>query len=649
MSEKIISEDYLKFKFVEEVVLNKDQAFFVERSPDAVNKTYLSHIKQINRLDGSWRQFTGGSKKDMLPKISPDNSKLAFLSSRNGQPQLFLMEINGGEAIQATTLEKPVLDFDWSFDSKKIAIKAKARLDSKTTSDFLASGYEKEQKEMKDEHQRLEEQDPRVLEDIVYRADTSFFRKGTFNQIYIYSLENDFLERITQDERNYSSPGWFDQDHILVTISEEPEALSDTASLLKINILSKEQQTLSTFYYPDRVTSKPIAFEGGNILLSVMKEGNIAGQNAYIGHLQASGDFRLINESVDRSADAPIFTSSVEGLCLVEDSGKARIYRFNLENSIFELLFEPESSITNFDGDQNEIYFTATDPMHPWAIWKWTSVAGSELLYDPNQDYLTSHKISSPEEFWLTNPEGQKYQNWFFEAENQNGQKPPLILSVHGGPHVMWNNAGTMWHEWQTQVAAGYSVLAMNPIGSSGYGEQFAQLITSKWGEADARDLLSAVDHLIDRVNPDRLYITGGSYAGYQTANVIAIDHRFKAACAQRGVYNLISFWSTTDIPKFEEFEWEGDVWERYDLLWHHSPISKAKSVQTPLLIIHGENDFRVNVEQAEELFAAYKKLGKEVLFVRYPRDGHELSRSGEPLHVIDRINRMNDWFDRHQ
>jgi len=148
------------------------------------------------------------------------------------------------------------------------------------------------------------------------------------------------------------------------------------------------------------------------------------------------------------------------------------------------------------------------------------------------------------------------------------------------------------------------------------------------------------------------LYITGGSYAGFQTANIIAKDNRFKAACSQRGVYNVLNFWMATDIPAWATYTWNWSFENMdYDLehLWKHSPTGQAKHIQTPLLIIHSENDFRVQISQAEELFGALKMQGKEAVLVRYPRDGHELSRSGEPLHVIDRLDRMMDWFETHK
>ncbi|MHA2252374.1 MAG: alpha/beta hydrolase family protein, partial [Candidatus Kariarchaeaceae archaeon] len=362
------------------------------------------------------------------------------------------------------------------------------------------------------------------------------------------------------------------------------------------------------------------------------------------------GSTKVINRELDRVIAFVKWISEDKAIVSIENKGKVELRLFNVGTFKFEKLFDHDTSIESFDcDDSKEIYFVSTSPKYPSAVWKLSNEKFS-LVYDPNEELLGDKKIVEPEEFWLTNPEGIKFQGWFYDAGEKDGMKPPMILSIHGGPHAMWNNAGSMWHEWQCSLARGYSILAMNPIGSGGFGEEFTKVIRSKWGVEDARDLLAGVDHFIDRVDPNRLYITGGSYAGFQTANIISRDHRFKAACSQRGVYNLATFWTVTDIPVWYTWELEGHVWEEGQLnkLWDLSPVGRAPYIETPLLIIHSENDYRVGISQAEELFAALKIQDKEAIFVRYPREGHELSRGGEPIHIVDRLERMFRWFDDH-
>jgi dipeptidyl aminopeptidase/acylaminoacyl peptidase len=162
-------------------------------------------------------------------------------------------------------------------------------------------------------------------------------------------------------------------------------------------------------------------------------------------------------------------------------------------------------------------------------------------------------------------------------------------------------------------------------------------------------DIMAGVDLLIEKgiVDEDRMALSGGSYGGYMTAWIIGHTDRFKAACTQRGVYNLVSMYGTTDIPFFLGAWFDTLPWLNQDKLWEHSPIAYAHNVTTPTLIIHSENDFRVPIEQGEQLFAWIRRAtDTPVKMIRYPREGHELSRSGEPAHRMSRLREMMTWFN---
>ena len=208
-----------------------------------------------------------------------------------------------------------------------------------------------------------------------------------------------------------------------------------------------------------------------------------------------------------------------------------------------------------------------------------------------------------------------------------------------------------MWHEFQAMAGAGYAVFYCNPRGSDGYGLEFHHSNRGDWGDGPMRDVLAGVDLLAGRdyIDGKRLCLTGGSYAGYLTAWIIGRDHRFAAACAQRGVYNLVSMRNTTDIPFFNDRE-TGSItpWDDVAALWNMSPISLVPNVQTPLLIEHSEQDYRVPIEQGEQLFQALKLMKKKVKMIRWPREGHELSRAGEPRHRLLRIESIIEWFNEH-
>ncbi len=215
----------------------------------------------------------------------------------------------------------------------------------------------------------------------------------------------------------------------------------------------------------------------------------------------------------------------------------------------------------------------------------------------------------------------------------------------------MWGpGEPTMWHEFQFMAANGYFVLYTNPRGSDGYGRQFKSVIERAWGDGPMQDVLTAVDTIVQRgvVDQERMVVTGGSYAGYLTAYLVGHDHRFKAAVAQRGVYDLATFFGEGNAWRLVPWEFKAYPWEDPDILRKESPITYAPEIRTPLLIMHADRDLRTGVSQSEMLYRTLKVLQRPVEYVRYPREGHDLSRTGEPLLRIDRLLRMVDFFDRH-
>jgi dipeptidyl aminopeptidase/acylaminoacyl peptidase len=207
----------------------------------------------------------------------------------------------------------------------------------------------------------------------------------------------------------------------------------------------------------------------------------------------------------------------------------------------------------------------------------------------------------------------------------------------------------SMWHEWQTLAARGYVVFFCNPRGSEGYGELWRDALRSGWGTADAPDILAGLEAVKQRVaiHPDKICVTGGSYGGYMTAWLLAHHDTFAAAVAARGVYNLSSLHGTSDAHELIEAEFGGFPWEVHEELWAHSPLAHAHRITTPLLILHAERDYRVPISEAEQLFSVLRRLKRTVEFVRYPREGHDLTRSGEPHHRADHLRRTIEWFDR--
>jgi dipeptidyl aminopeptidase/acylaminoacyl peptidase len=245
-------------------------------------------------------------------------------------------------------------------------------------------------------------------------------------------------------------------------------------------------------------------------------------------------------------------------------------------------------------------------------------------------------------EYWIMKP-----TNW------EPGKKYPTILEIHGGPTAMWGpGESSMWHEYQYYCARGYAVVYSNPRGSGGYGEAFMRANINDWGNGPMRDVLTALDKSAAEfawIDTSRLAVTGGSYAGYLIGYMLGHDQRFKAACAQRGVYDLRTFFGEGNAWRLVPNYFGGYPWEKstYDILERESPINYVQNVTTPLIIFHGENDLRTGVIQSEQFYKSLKVLGRTVEYVRHPGATHEITRSGNNRQRIDQMLRTWEFFER--
>jgi dipeptidyl aminopeptidase/acylaminoacyl peptidase len=271
----------------------------------------------------------------------------------------------------------------------------------------------------------------------------------------------------------------------------------------------------------------------------------------------------------------------------------------------------PERKLTNVNGDLNK-----------------------EIAWAPAERFTYKSVGDIDIEAWLVKPYG-------YEA----GHKYPLVLYIHGGPHSAYTEG--WFDEFQNLAGAGMWVLYTNPRGSSGYGGEFSNMIRNRWGDEDYLDLMKAVDIAAARpdVDPARLGVTGGSYGGFMTAWITTKTDRFKAAQTDRMIVNWVSWYGTSDAQTLTEGEFLGTPWQTWDSYINMSPIKYANKVKTPTLIVQSEEDHRTPIADAEQWFMALQKHNVPVEFLRYPRSNHDLSRTGEPWLLTDRLFRIRQWF----
>ncbi len=347
-----------------------------------------------------------------------------------------------------------------------------------------------------------------------------------------------------------------------------------------------------------------------------------------------------------------------------------------------ERLTAIDRGIRSFDVTDAAAVYVVTEVENPYEVYAASADLSRERrLSSHNASWLQNRQISQPEPFSLpvtTEADTFGMDAWLMRPPNAPdapaANTHPLMVQMHGGPSAMWGpGEATMWHEFQFMAAQGFAVVYSNPRGSGGYGYDFKRANYRDWGTGPMQDVLAAADSAL-AANPDldarRQVLTGGSYAGYLTAWIVSQTDRFRAAVAQRGVYDLSTFFGEGNawrlVPShFGGYPWEGNVPPPVNApsdtvavysdsldtprstLIRNSPQTYVDQINTPLLIMHANNDLRTGVIQSEMLYRSLKVLGRPVEYVRYPDAGHDLSRTGDPDQRLDRTLRIYEFMTR--
>jgi dipeptidyl aminopeptidase/acylaminoacyl peptidase len=335
----------------------------------------------------------------------------------------------------------------------------------------------------------------------------------------------------------------------------------------------------------------------------------------------------------------------------VEDHGNIHLYRVAVDGSSeAELVVGGDLTLTGYDWDGGTLAHTAFTPTSLSEVF-----AGDRQLTDLGKAFAGGRELVAPERFTAISPDGAEVEAWFMKpAGYEEGKKYPLLLNVHGGPFGQYGNK--FFDEFQVYAGAGYAVVYSNPRGSSGYSEEFARAIRGTgdgdgWGSVDYDDCMAVVDEAIKRfefVDADRVGVIGGSYGGFMASWMVGHTDRFQAAISERSVNQWVSMWGSGDFGWDYKGYTGAFLFEDLDSWWKTSPAAYAKDITTPLLILHSENDLRCPIEQGEHLFVTLRLLKRPVEMVRFPAEGHELTRSGSPLHRVMRFDIVLDWLARY-
>ena len=354
------------------------------------------------------------------------------------------------------------------------------------------------------------------------------------------------------------------------------------------------------------------------------------------------GDWRHEPSSVQWLADGSILMVGATG-------GSTGVFRVDPNAKRMTQVLSGRRRITGVSTDAKgtKLAFVTTDLTHPTELFVASANgSGERRLTGFNDKLLAEVAFSDAERFVFPSVGGLEIESWLMKPYGyQPGRKYPVVLYIHGGPHAAY---GENWFdEFQNLAAAGMFVLFTNPRGSSGYGADFTFSTRGQWGGDDYLDLMKAVDIVARRPDVDstRMGVTGGSYGGFMTAWITTKTDRFKAAQADRMISDWLYWYGASDAQGLTEFEFFGKPWDNFAMYDTLSPIRHVHKVRTPTLIVQSEEDHRTPMGNAELWFMALKKQGVPVELIRYPRSTHELSRSGEPWLLVDRLGRLRQWF----
>jgi dipeptidyl aminopeptidase/acylaminoacyl peptidase len=599
---------------------------------------------------GEPQRFTVAEGVDSEPAWSPSGDRIAFVSTRGAsddRPQLWVVPTEGGEAEQVTDVVGGVSSIAWGPDGDRIAFVQSVRPEE------VEAGLDCE---VGEDYER-EDPDPRVIDRHVYRSHESY-ADGARSHVYVVDLAADEVTAVTEGEVDCLGPAWGGDALYYPIRRGSDDKLEWDVEAHDFESGDAEVVTTVEGWGPSLAVDDSAGRDRIAYTTEPVDDPTLA-QTEIEVYDRASGEVTRPTAGVDRDVElwnashAPEWGPDGDYLyACTPDEGGYVLRRFDPDSereADAAVVLGGDRHVHGFSVGEDTVGVVQSEWDHPGDVVAATPAGGEEArLTRVNVDYLEDRAIREPEELTFESG-GTEIQGWVLTPPDYDAEETyPLAVEIHGGPHRMWSTTGSMWHEFQTLAARGYVVFWCNPRGSFGYGQSFRRAIERDWGDVTMQDVMAGAREVTDRdyVDADNAFVTGGSFGGYMTAWVVGHTDFFAGAVAQRGVYDLTGFYGSSDAYKLVEGDFRAVPWSDPEFLWEKSPVAYAEYVDTPTLLVHAENDYRTPANTAELLYRALLKHDVDTRLVRYPREGHELSRSGEPGHIVDRIERIARWFD---
>lgn len=621
----------------------RDVVFVLSR-PDVEDNRYRTDLWRLDlQSEEAGPVRLTRSTRDSSPAYSPDGSTLALLrAGEDGPAQLHIMPADGGDARPLTDQPLGVSSFAWSPDSSHLVYAARVPEEGRYGTDDAV---------------KPDQEAPRLIEHSTYLADGLGYVLDRPSQLFLIDLaelpapdaedaeELPTSTQLTRGAGDDSSPVFIHAGTRIAFIASRDRRGTWVPDTLVHDVCSISLQGKGFRRHTDgtgSVGSITVGRDGTAIYganpLGPSKQDFVA-RNAVLRRLDGPG-VALTDAETDHLACPPVITASGTAVAAFEHRGDT-------------VVREVPSGATLLDGHVSATHLaTGGDVV--------VAVAGTRTSYSElfvgragepltRRTHFDEHLTGSaapidPEELDATSGDGYPVHGWLFRPTTKARRKRghPVILMIHGGPYAQYS--GNLFDEAQVLAGAGYAVVMGNPRGGTGYGAAHGRAVKEAIGTVDVADLTALLDHALTLPGLDdsRVGVMGGSYGGLMTTWLVGHTDRFTAAISERAVNAWDSFAGTSDIGWFFADEYAGAYQHE------QSPLTWADNIATPTFIIHSERDFRCPLEQAQRLYARLKKNGVPTKMLVFPGEGHELSRSGQPRHRVQRFEHILGWWAEH-